>query len=105
MTENDKKIINTVMDLLRRSEITTATPNRDVWALVEKETAVQPPGPKFKVGDIVLHNDGLFRINEVDSNAPGKHLYMIGTMLVSEKAITLADHRDINRILKKRNLK
>ena len=52
--------------------------------------------PRFKAGDLVLHNGGLFRVREITENG----LCGIGDVLVPVESIRKADWRDVQRITK-----
>ena len=64
--------------------------------------------PKFKVGDLVLYQGGIFKISEVRKyrtyfefeNYGLDDIYKIGDIIVAEEEITKADWRDVTRITK-----
>lgn len=80
--------------------------NKVEWCCAKKSEAtvirshqgfLELPIPKFNIGELVVWNNCLGRIEEISGN---QAMYRVGNNWVPKNQIRLADHRDEVRILK-----
>ena len=69
--------------------------------IVEQDEWENLDNPKFKVGDLVVFNDLIGRVNEVTWQDHFGFAYKVGNIIdINECALQPADHRDVTRIVK-----